>query len=227
MNKKAALFLTFFAFLVFIILTGMFFLFNLNEKKIQEKLGFGDLQYDLYNTYYEGEKDNFYYEKSIEYYILNTSSEFKKTGGINKDCNTLLKFNDACEPDYINNYLILFKEKLNLEFTELKIEDNFLIISLKEKEYKRTGKDYEFTYKKEFSFKKKIDIEFIRLNELKSKIKTCLQNNNLSQTCLEYKEKENNVLIYEIETGQNLYDNLPLIFRLDLSNTGVKISLLS
>ena len=228
MNKKATVFMPVFSVLIFIVLTYMFFAFSINEKKVKEEIGFGDLQIDLFNTYFDGEKDNLYYEKFIEYSILKTSSDFKKQGGLKPDCNALLKFGTECEPDYSNYYLELFEENIKgLEYKELKLEDNFIIITLIKKEYKKTGEDYEFTYTKEFSFKKKLDIDFNQLDNLKNNIKTCLQDNDQSQTCLDYTNKEDDIIIYEIKTEPNFYDNSKLLFKLDLNDHGIQTSLLS
>ncbi|MBL7147748.1 MAG: hypothetical protein ISS82_02895 [Nanoarchaeota archaeon] len=226
MNKKAVLFLPVFSVLIFIVLTYMFFVFSVNEEKVKEKIGFGDLQLELFNTYFEGEKDNFYYEKFIEYSILKTSSDFKKQGGLKPDCNNILKFDTDYEPDYIDYYLELFNKNTgDLDIKEPKLEDNFIILTLNKK-YQKTGEDYEFTYTKEFSFKKKISIDINALNELKNNIKTCLQDNDQSQICLDYSKKEDNILTYEIETEPNLYDDSNLIFKLDLDDTGVITSIL-
>jgi len=221
-NKKALIFLPVFSILIFIFLVYLFFTFNVYGEKIEREIGFGDLQLDLFNTFFEGEKDSFYYEKKVEFSILKTTSSFNQYGGLKPDCNNLLEFNTGCEPDYEKYYLELFKEKLD---GGSKIEGDFLIFTL-DKEYSKKGDNYTFTYKKEFTFKKEININLTKLSQLKTKIKTCLQDNDKSKDCLEYIEIEDNIIIYKIEIEPNFYDNSPLEFKLDLDDTGVITSIL-
>lgn len=218
MNRKALVFLPVFSFVIFLVLTAMFVWFNLNEEKVKEDIGFGEIQSDLFNTFFEAEKDTYYYEKQIEYNILKTTSTFNKQGGLKPECSNVLKFNTDCEFDS-DYYLELFG--LNAQ-----IEGNFIIFNL-EKEYSKTGEDYDYTYKKDISIKKEININLEELENLKSKIKTCLQDNDKSKDCLGYFEINGNIISYKIEIEPNLYDNSPLEFKLDLDDTGVITSIIN
>jgi len=227
MNKKAVTFMPVFSLVIFIVLAGMFYAFTVNEKTVKEEIGFGDLQLELFNTYFEGEKDNYYYEKYLEYAIIKTNVEFKRNGGINEFCSATLEYGGNCEPDYEDEYSKLLEENLQgLVYDNFKLENNEIVLTLN-KEYTKTEADYDYVYTKEIIVQKNININLEGLETLKSDIKTCLQNNEDSFGCLQYTNKENNILTYEVIIEPNFHDSSQLEFTLDLDNTGVITSIIS
>lgn len=210
---------------ILIVLSTGIFLSHTQKIKSQEFYSIGSLQSNIIKSYFELEKIYFYYEKFLEYNEYKAIKEFSENGGIPETCNNKWKFNSDCEPDF-KKY---FKEILNEKIESKEIEINSEIeIYFTDFNFPTGSNSAEVNYEGKIIVKKQSLLNFNDLEQLKSSIKDCIQNNKISVCNPE--SNTGNVYKFRQKVADILDENLEseeifMEFEIDIKNSGLRTSI--
>jgi len=167
----------------------------------------GNNQIALSNAYKDAENDLFYSEQAIKYSLNNASEEFINNGGVDPSCNRIWKFEDAnCNPDLKNNFEKLFEEKLKnygLDPQDIDINNNMIIIKLKDKSYARDLRNFEFNYIVKQEFKQESLIDFNKILKLRNEWDSCTRSTAIE--CPQSLSKSGDIIYFTIENNKNIF----------------------
>lgn len=226
MNKKG-IFLAVFAILVFIGFIFGYSMIMANKNTILREFNIGSNEFELINAYYQAEQDLFNLDQKVKYSSFKAIKEFSENGAVDKTCNKRWKFNDKCEPNLKDNFLVIFKEKMkeyNMDVKNVRIENNFIIGDIGKLEYIKNLNRMNFTYKTDGRFNESLKIDFKKLDELKEKIKTCIQDGKKLDSCADGK-KNGDIFEFKADIGKIFYgskfEDITLAFEIDSEDSGV------
>ncbi|MFH1209174.1 MAG: hypothetical protein V1663_00070 [archaeon] len=226
MNKKGIM-LAVFSILVFIGFVFGYSMILSNQEKLKRDFEIGSNQFNLIDTYYDSEYDLLNLDQGVRYSSFKAIKEFSDSGGIIKDCNNRWIFNDKCEPDFEKYFLEMFKEKMKEYGRDVKsvdIDENYLIGDVGGFFYEKKLDRMNFTYTINGNFNQSLILNFEELNELKDKIKRCIQDNDDLEKCANG-QKNGDIYSFSLDIGKVFYsdrfEDIVLKFEIDIKDSGV------
>ncbi len=210
MNKKA-IFMPTLAIAILFIVTYIVYTLCLGQGHSYEAT-LGGNQIALTNTYKEAENDLMYTEQAIKYILSKTTEKFSNEGGVKASCNgQWILEDDNCDPKLEKNFEEVLKGKLkayNLELQEFNINNNIIMLKLKDKIYNNSLSNFEYSYKVKQEFKQESLIDFARLNKIKNDIDACTKSSSpigLRECVKEKSEKSGDIIYFTIENNKNIF----------------------
>ena len=234
MNKKAIVFMPMFTILVIVALSLSYY--NLVIKTVTSQyIQIGGNQVDIIKGYEKGEEYAFNAENTVKFASDITIEKFSKIGGVAENCNDLWKFDSLCHPDLENKFVEIFNNELisyGYEAKDVKIENNFLIVNLKDFTYVKDSKNFKVEYILPVTVKQELNIDIGKLNSIKDEIRKCLEKGKPLNTCTNEKNTiQGDIIQFTIENNKNIMiytDKIEtkkpgFIFKINTKDTGASI----
>ena len=178
LGKKGSGELLFF-FAVFMIIMGSVLMYELFKQRAETTDKIGETQAGVLKLYFESEEKRLGKEMIVELAVNDALIEMGENGGFSKD-NICERSNgkiiwdfEMCWPDVEKNFGLLIERKMKerkIEYKSLKIENNELVIELNEEEINGDFGNAHLNYTRGLILKKKIEIDFKKIQELKRKL---------------------------------------------------------
>ena len=164
-----------FVFLVIVLFTYTFFIFNAERGKASFDVG--EPYVGLVKIYEDAEGDLFYLETCVRYAEYRAVERFFSEGGVLSECDSEWKFGDDCEPDFENDFIVYLKEETGLcgVVEDVRLNGDNVFVNLEKIEYKRQAGKAEIDYAVEPFFEQDAGFSFTKLVVLKEKVKNCLR----------------------------------------------------
>ncbi|MBI4158760.1 hypothetical protein HY500_00705 [Candidatus Woesearchaeota archaeon] len=171
---------------------------------------FGQFQSSIGESYFNAEIDLFSSDQLVKYEIYRVTNEFGESGGFAKD--SLCEKKDGfivwdfkdCNPDLEANYVELFKRNFEGEIKDLELNNSYLTGELDELKYEKEGETFEINYKIHNKIRQDVFLDVNFLNELKSRVQSCLERKQNLKDCVgvEFTEKDG-YAFFTIENDKN------------------------
>ena len=225
--RKGEIFMPMMAIGILIVMSVMMFNIYKHKENVQESFVVGELQSQIVKNYLESEKEFFYYEKLLEYNEYKAVKEFSRNGAVKESCNKRWKFNDECEPEFRDYFKDVLTNKLDNKYKSLsinsEIESYFTDFIFSPK-----SNTTEVDYSGRIIIKKHPLIDFNDLEELKSKIKECIQSKDMAKCSPQ--SSSGTVYKFRKKTADILNENLEkeevyLEFEINTEDSGLRTSI--
>ena len=225
--RKGEIFMPIFTIGLLILMSTFIFLIYSHQKDTQEFFSIGMVQSSIIKGYMESEKIFFYYEKFLEYNEYKAVNEFSRNGAVKESCNKRWKFNDECEPEFRDYFKDVLTNKLDNKYKSLsinsEIESYFTDFIFSPK-----SNTTEVDYSGRIIIKKHPLIDFNDLEELKSKIKECIQSKDMAKCSPQ--SSSGTVYKFRKKTADILNENLEkeevyLEFEINTEDSGLRTSI--
>ena len=232
MNKKAVIFMPVFSIFVLVILTYAYYETVVKgSDDLSSKIG--ENQAEIINAYNKGQEYMLNAEYAIKYSSYRAIDDFIKYSGVDKNCNSIWKFNSDCNPDLKINFINLFNQELskyNYKTKEVKIEDNNLIVTFEDFNYNKDSENFKVEYSLPVTVKQELSLDIEKLAAIKDSLKQCAQDGKDLNTCMNEKnEVQGNLQTFTIKNDKEIviYTDKPeikkqdFIFKIDTKDTGI------
>ena len=225
--RKGNIFMPTVAMGLLIIMSVFIFLAITHQKDAEEFFSIGRIQSNITSSYFMWEETYIYYEKLLEYNEYKSAKEFSEDAAVPKLCSRRWKFNSECEPEFRDYFRDSLTKNLNDKYKDLDIKQDIeaYFTDFSFSPYSSMAK---VKYEGKIIVKKKPLVDFQDLEQLKSKIKGCLQNNDMNPCNPEH--NKGNVYTFRHKVADILNEDLEkeevyIEFEIDSKDSGLITSI--